>query len=142
MGSNVDIVRRLDDAFNGRDIETILSLSHSGFEAVSPGGVFRGEAGAREAVEVWWRAFPDCRAEILHLTAEGDVVIQQGTMRGTHTGVLSTPMGDIEPTGKPVQGSYYITYEFRDGKLFRQRLLFDRMELMEQLGLVPQAAAV
>ena len=76
----------------------------------------------------------------LLLARGGDVAIEEGTFTGTHDGVLRSPAGDIPPTGRPVCVDYIQVLRFRDGKHASFSLMFDRLLMLEQLGLVPAPA--
>jgi ketosteroid isomerase-like protein len=69
----------------------------------------------------------------------GDVAVEEGTFTGTHDGVLRSPTGEIPPTGRPVRIEYVQVLRFRDGKHASFDLLFDRLSMLEQLGLFPGA---
>src|SRR6266540_1589163 len=73
-------------------------------------------------------------AEVL---AVGDVAVEEGTFTGTHNGILKSPMGDVPPTGRPVKIAYIQVLRFRDGKHVSFNLMFDRLSMLEQLGLIP-----
>jgi len=75
----------------------------------------------------------------LHVT--GDVAVEEGTFTGTHDGVLRSPAGDIPPTGRPVTVGYIQVLRFRDGKHVSFNLMFDRLLMLEQLGVLALAAA-
>jgi predicted ester cyclase len=49
-------------------------------------------------------------------------------------------MGDIPATGRRVEGPYVDIFDFEGDKVIRDSLYLDRMDLMEQLGLVPTPA--
>jgi ketosteroid isomerase-like protein len=66
-----------------------------------------------------------------------DVAVEEGTFSGTHNGVLHGPMGDVPPTGRSVDLDYIQVLQFRDGKHLSFNLMFDRLLMIEQLGLVP-----
>jgi ketosteroid isomerase-like protein len=74
----------------------------------------------------------------LHI--DGDVAVEEGTFTGTHHGTLHSPAGDIAPTGRPVTVDYIHVLRFRDGKHISFNLLYDRLQLLEQLGLIPAPA--
>jgi ketosteroid isomerase-like protein len=74
----------------------------------------------------------------LHLA--GDVAVEEGTFTGTHRGVLHSPAGDIPPTGQPVAVPYVQVLRFRDGQHISFNLMFDRLLMLEQLGLIPAPA--
>lgn len=65
--------------------------------------------------------------------AEGDKVAVLARFRGVHGGDL---MG-IAPTGKEVDVPFAITYRLAGGKIAQHWMSFDRMALMEQLGVAP-----
>jgi hypothetical protein len=60
---------------------------------------------------------------------------------GTQSGVLNGPMGDVPPTGRSVEVDYTHVLRYRDGKHVSFNLIFDRLKMLEQLGLVPGARA-
>jgi ketosteroid isomerase-like protein len=70
----------------------------------------------------------------VHFT--GDIAVEEGTLIGTHDGVLPGPAGEIPPTGRPVAIDYIQVLRFRDGKHVSFHLMFDRLQMLEQLGLV------
>ena len=132
-----DVARRSNDAFNARDWTALSQLLSDHVEYLVPGNaVYRGVEGVRDFAANWWAAFPDGRAMVHRVTGEGSTVIQEGTYTGTHEGVLRTPTGTIPPMGRRVKGAYVAVLTVEQGRLARQHLLFDRLELLEQLGLV------
>ena len=60
-----------------------------------------------------------------------DVAIEQGTFIGTYDGVART--------GRSVAVDYVRLLRVRDGKVVWVKLMFDRLLMLEQLGLVPDA---
>jgi predicted ester cyclase len=78
-------------------------------------------------------SFP--RYEVLadDMIAEGDKVSVLARFRGVHNGEL---MG-IAPTSKTVDVPFAITYRLAGGKIAQHWMSFDRMALMEQLGVAP-----
>jgi len=65
------------------------------------------------------------------------VAVEEGTFIGTHNGVLHGPMGDVPPTGRSVRVRYIQVLRFQAGKYVSFNLMFDRLSMLEQLGLVP-----
>jgi ketosteroid isomerase-like protein len=106
------------------------------FEA--PGGLRgAGKAASIEFSSSWFGAFADARVDVRCLHIVDDVAIEEGTFTGTHSGVLKGPMGDVPPTGRPVRIAYIQVLRFRDGKHVSFNLMFDRLSMLEQLGLIP-----
>jgi predicted ester cyclase len=85
----------------------------------------------------WFDAFPDAHLEVHRVHFLDDVAVEEGTFTGTHHGVLHAPTGDIPPTGHPVRIPYIHVLRFRDGKHVSLNLVFDRLSMLEQLGLFP-----
>jgi ketosteroid isomerase-like protein len=93
MGAaDVDAVRRGYEAFNRRDVDTVLSLLDPGIVfrmAMDPMGVhppFRGLDGVRELFETLWESFDEFRAELGEVTDMGDVVVASGRMVARRSG--------------------------------------------------------
>ena len=78
-------------------------------------------------------AFPDWHSTVEEMIAEGDRVVERWTGRGTHRGELQ----GIPPTGKRVAVPGVVFYRIKGGKIVEFRGQFDRMSLMQQLGVVP-----
>jgi len=142
MTTSVDVVVRFNEAFNAHDAAALGALMADDMETTAPGGVVCTGRAECVAFELGWLdAFPDARVtiEMRHVAASS--VIEEGIFTGTHKGVLHTPNGDIEPTGRSVRGEYVAVYTVEGDRLTAERLIFDRLELLEQLGVVPAPAA-
>jgi steroid delta-isomerase-like uncharacterized protein len=124
--------------FNAHDIDGFADVLADDVVFEAPGGM-RGEG--KEACAAfygsWFAAFPDAHVEVHGLHLFDDVAVEEGTFTGTHEGVLHAPAGDIPPTGRPVEVDYIQVLQFRDGKHRSFNLMFDRLLMLEQLGLVP-----
>ena len=129
------------DTFNAHDIDGFAEVLADDVVFVAPGPM-RGEGRAACAAfyASWFGAFPDAHVEVDALHILGDVAVEEGTFTGTHDGVLHTPTGAIPPTGRSVRLDYVQVLRFRDGRHVSFNLMFDRLLMLEQLGLVPAAA--
>lgn len=79
-------------------------------------------------------AFPDQNDELISLRLAGDdAVITEFWLMGTHKGPLSTPMGEIPPTGKSFKVRMCAVLEFDGEQIICERIYFDAMSLMRQL---------
>ena len=129
------------ETFNAHDIEGFTSVLADDAVFRAPGGMTgRGKAACAAFFAGWFGAFPDAHVEVHALHITGDVAIEEGTFTGTHDGVLRGPAGDIPPTGRPVTVDYIQALRFRDGRHASFNLMYDRLLLLEQLGLVPAPA--
>ena len=83
-----------------------------------------------------FRGFPDIKQTIEDLVAEGDKVIYRTTMAGTHTGEF---LG-IPPTNKPGKINDFTLLRITNGQIVEWWYECNLLALMQQLGLMPDAA--
>jgi predicted ester cyclase len=68
---------------------------------------------------------------------DGPAAAAEGTLAGTHDGVLHTPDGDVAPTGRAVELRWAAVYLTDGDTLKSEHLFFDQMDFLGQLGLLP-----
>jgi ketosteroid isomerase-like protein len=127
---NVELVRRLHQAFNERDIETFLELLHPDVEWVPmmarlEGAVYRGRAEVRRWLAGLDHDWVDLRTEPREFRDLGDMVLILGSWhaRARTSGLVL----DSEP------GAWVA--RIRDGKVVRQETFTDRNQAFEAVGL-------
>jgi steroid delta-isomerase-like uncharacterized protein len=128
--------------FNAHDLDGFAAVLADDVVFEAPGGL-RGE-GKEACVQFfgsWFGAFPDAGVDVHAVHIVDDVAVEEGTFTGTHDGVLYGPAGDVPPTGRRVEIGYIQVLRFRDGRHVSFHLMFDRLSMLEQLGLVPAPAA-
>ena len=127
--------------FNAHDIDGFAEVLADDVVFKASGGI-RGEGKAACAAFFggWFAAFPDARVDVQAVHIIDDVAVEEGSFSGTQNGVLRGPAGDIPPTGRSVEVDYIQVLRFRDGKHISFNLMFDRLTMLEQLGLVPTPA--
>jgi steroid delta-isomerase-like uncharacterized protein len=94
--------------------------------------------GVDNVIELWkgWRvAFPDIRGTITNAFGGDGKVVKELRWRGTHTGPLPLPDGEISATGKSIDIRSCEVWTIEDGKGKIQVHYIDMMTLMQQLGL-------
>ena len=131
--------RRFIDAFNAHDEERIRELNgeNSVFEA--PGDVrVEGRDAATEYAMAWLRAFPDARLEVRNELVAGEWVVQEFTFTGSHEGTLMSPAGAIPATHKTLNGRGVQIFRVEGETVAETRLYFDQVQVMTQLGLMPE----
>jgi len=129
------------NTFNAHDIDGFAGVLAEDVAFHAPGGVSgQGKAACVGFYGSWFEAFPDAHVKVHDLHIVGDVAVEEGTFTGTHKGVLHGPMGDIPATGRSVEIAYIQVLRFRAGKHVAFDLMFDRLSMLEQLGLVPPSA--
>ena len=128
------------DTFNAHDLDGFATVLADDVTFEAPGGIHgQGKTACVEFFGSWFGAFSDAHVDVHGLHVVGDVAVEEGTFTGTHDGVLRSPTGEIPPTGRPVRIEYVQVLRFRDGKHASFDLLFDRLSMLEQLGLFPGA---
>ena len=129
---NATAARTVYDAFNSHDFDRAAALvaEEAEWRNVAFGTTFRGPAGLRDYDQSWATAFPDGRVEITNLVAAGEWVVAEFTGRGTHTGALRGPVGEIAATGRPVAVQFCDVVQIRNGKIVGGRSYFDSATLM------------
>jgi ketosteroid isomerase-like protein len=126
---------------NAGDIDGFAEVLADDVACEAPGGIRgTGKDACVEFFGSWFGAFPDAHVDVHGLHIVDDVAVEEGTFTGTHNGVLHHPMGDIPPTGRPVRISYVQVLRFRDGRHVSFNLMFDRLSMLEQLGVVQAPA--
>jgi ketosteroid isomerase-like protein len=126
------------DTFNAHDLDGFAAVLAEDVAFQAPGGM-RGR-GKQDCVEFyggWLAAFPDAHVEVHDVHFIDDLAVEEGTLSGTHNGVLHSPSGEIPPTGRSVSIDYIQVLRFRDGEHISFNLVFDRLLMLEQLGLLP-----
>jgi ketosteroid isomerase-like protein len=127
--------------FNAHDLAGFTDVLAPDVVFQAPGGMQgRGKAECAEFFGGWFAAFPDAHVEVEHVHFVDDAAVEEGTFTGTHDGVLRTPAGDVPPTGRAVSVPYLQVLRFDNGRHVSFNLMYDRLLMLEQLGLVPAAA--
>lgn len=131
------------EAWRARDADAFAALYADDAVISAPGGMeLHGKDGAKMFMGAWCAAFPDNDVEIERQYVDGSVLVEEGRFRGTHTGELMNPDGPpIPATGKSVSAGYVDIFHFEGDVVKHESLLFDRLELLTQLGVVPEPAA-
>jgi ketosteroid isomerase-like protein len=124
-----DVLRRATEAFNAHDLDRLAEVLGDDVIWRAPGEVKeQGRAACVDFHRRWLADFPDAHVEVRARHMIDDVVVEEGTFRGTHDGVA--------PTGRSVRLDYVRVVKVHDGKQISLDLMFDRLLMLEQLGLV------
>lgn len=103
------------------------------YDPSTPEGV-RGTDGMAGYVNQFRTAYPDLRAEVKDVVTEGNFSAFHWNCTGTHKGDFF----GIAPTGKRVNVNGVSFCRIQNGKISEDRTYFDRLGLMEQLGVAPE----
>ena len=135
MPETRDVILKHIAAVNDRDSDAEPWAADA--ELVAPGGQASGRDDVIGFLSVFHTAFPDLRLEIKQLLTDGAAAAAEGTIVGTHDGVLHTPNGDVAPTGRAVELRWAAVYVTDGVTLKSEHLFFDQMDFLGQLGLLP-----
>lgn len=133
---NKALVRQfVEEAINQGNISAIDELLIPDFveHEELPPGIPPGREAPKVLFTMLRSAFPDLKATIEHLIAEGDEVVLHMTWTGTHEGEF---MG-IPPTGKRISINVIDILGMAEGKCVEHWGVMDSMAMMQQLGVVP-----
>lgn len=133
---NKALVRQLvEEVINQGNISMIDELLIPDFveHEELPPGIPPGREAPKVLFSMLRSAFPDLKATIEHLIAEGDKVVLHMTWTGTHKGEF---MG-IPPTGKGISITVMDILGIAEGKFVEHWGVMDSMAMMQQLGVVP-----
>jgi steroid delta-isomerase-like uncharacterized protein len=132
---NKAVIRRWnEEIFNEKrtdradELVTQDYVDHAALPGQAPG-----LEGAKHKWAMYVAAIPDLRVTMDEMVAEGDRVAARWTAEGTHEGEL---LG-IPPTGKRIRWSGISICRVAEGKLAEQFERWDRLDLMQQLGVIP-----
>ena len=133
--ANKAVIRRIyEEVWNKGNMATVDEVRAVDFVYHGPGGMEeRGRAGLKEFVTKFRTAFPDACTTVENMVAEGDYVALRTSTTGTHRGDWT----GIAPTGKRVTLTCNILSRFVGGKQVEVWEEFDRLSLLQQLGVAP-----
>jgi steroid delta-isomerase-like uncharacterized protein len=133
------VVRAHMESENAHDYDaTIATFAHPRYELVATGDVFDGEDAVRAYFAETRTAFPDQRNELVAINHADDAVVVEFDLLGTHLG----PLRALPPTGRAFRCRMSSHFLFEGERLVCERVYFDRLTIMEQLGLAHDSASV
>jgi hypothetical protein len=141
---------RWEAAWNTHDLDLLEALVTEDVVCEDPamfGETVHGRQEFRAFIEMFFRAFPDVHLEgtgALYPALQGTGLALPWRMTGTFTGELELwgkRYGSKPPTWAPTGRALDIDgidlYEFRDGLISRQTLIYDLYDFSQQIGLLP-----
>ena len=136
--NNVDVVRRLEEAYGARDYDTVRELVAADIVAHTPGSEMLppGIEGCIAANEGGFTSFPDRKSEVLEAFGTGDRTVMHVRMTGTNQGGLE--WAGVPANDKPIDVDWIqISRHADDGKLVETWAQMDVPKMMVQLGAMP-----
>jgi steroid delta-isomerase-like uncharacterized protein len=135
---NKALVRKMFDMIvtgNTADVAQVIAPDWVNIDPALP--PMKGIEGAKQLMTLFSSAFPGSQIKMEALVAEGDKVAVHFSFSGTHKGAFL----NIPPTGKSFSVTGTGIFRFKDGKVVENRVVFDAVGLMQQLGVAPAPGA-
>jgi predicted ester cyclase len=133
------VIDRMIAAGNRQDVDAWAGV-------YSPDATNHGFPAGREGLRAFYQdlvtAFPDWHYELGTVVVEGDVVMAELVMTGTHLGTCQLPvlgglLVGVPPTGRRVRVHHAHSYRIVDGYIVEHHAVRDDLGLLQQLGLIP-----
>jgi len=128
-------------AFNRHDLEAHKDNETTDVQWTQPGISIEGRESVAALQEALWTAFPDARIDLVKRLAGGDTVMSEEVLSGTHTGPFLTPAGILPATGRAIRMPFVTVQRVRGGKIAAERIYFDQLDFLRQLGVDPAGLA-
>jgi len=138
--SNEEVIKVTTDqlnAFNAKNWEEWCNTSSENciYDEIATHRKLEGRDNVLEAMKGWANAFPNVKGTFGNIAVDGNKSTVEITWKGTHTGILKTPDGDIPATGKEITIRACQIAKVENGKITTMQNYFDMMTMMTQLGL-------
>ena len=140
MSENRKLLDRYVELYNAGDLDGVMDLYAEDAVQLMPDGRFEGRSAIRERLALELNAF-DITHTVISFVEDGDTFADEWTFVGTHTGSFSLPDGtEVPPAGKRVEVRGMELVQMRDGKIVVDNMYYDNVAVLNQLGLIPEAA--
>jgi steroid delta-isomerase-like uncharacterized protein len=139
---NVASVRNAYAVAERKDLEGWISLftPDGVFTDNSVGATYRGSTLA-DPVRNYGTAFSDMHRELYRTYSDGNIVVVQLALQGTHDGTLQTPFGALPATGKKMDAPCCDVFELEGGKIKRFDCYPEGSVIFAQLGVLTNLEA-
>jgi steroid delta-isomerase-like uncharacterized protein len=130
------IVREHMESENRHEFDaTLATFEHPRYEIVPTGEVHDGAEAVSQYFHDSRTAFPDQRNALIELHHADDAVIAEFWLKGTHDG----PLRGIPATGKEFtcRCAAFFVFASDSDRLVCERVYFDAITILSQLGIVP-----
>ena len=126
------VLARRAEAWHRLDVEALIDDYAPDAVVDSPlaGGPTSGTEQIRQVFQTYFVAFPDLKMEQRDVLVDGQRAAVMATFSGTDRGGF---MG-MAATGRRIDIPVVFLYEFRDGKIVRDRRVYDFTGLLIQVG--------
>jgi steroid delta-isomerase-like uncharacterized protein len=133
---NIKLTQTVHDYFSRNQFDKCVELAAETVQitAYAFGMTFNGRDEFRAFMQGFKQAFPDMVIEHNNILGDGSQVAVEFTAKGTHTGPLQTPAGEIPASGKKVALNVIEVYEWDNDRFTKMANYQDSASLMRQIG--------
>ena len=132
---NKAVVQKFIDRMNQHDAGVVDEYVDPGFVEHNPApGTEATREGLKKMFVESFKGFPDMKASLEHIVAEGDLVAIHLLTTGTNKG----PMMGMPATGKAIKIQEVHILRMAHGKVVEHWGVEDNLAMMQQLGLMPE----
>ena len=126
------VLRTHDEVWSGGNLDVIDELYSVDYISHWADGEDSDREGLKKMVNEARSAFPDLKEQVVHVVAEGDLVVSHFISSGTITGESNG--GDA--SDRKISRPEIAIHRIADGKIVEQWTVADQLTLMKQLGLM------
>lgn len=130
MPAAQEIVEALNATLNAHDVAAGRALYGSQPRLVMASGHEVDLDGLDRLMEMTLAAFPDMHISVRRCLCDGDTVVSEEVMEGTHKG----PFAGLAPTGRGVQLPMVHVTVVRDGQIVERTAYHDTAGILRQLS--------
>ena len=136
LEDNKAYVQKLVEAINKHNIP--LAKSFIAKDYVEHTLQMKSPEGFEKFLTSLFGGFPDFKAEVEDIIAEGDKVCVRGRFLGTQTGMYYDPSinSELAPTGRKISVPFCITYRLLHGKAIESWTVENLLDFCKQLDLI------
>jgi ketosteroid isomerase-like protein len=140
MTANEAAIRKAYQVAEDKDVAGwVKCFTEDGtFTDESIGVTYRGQA-LGDTVKVYATAFPDMHRELFRFFEDGDTVIVELALQGTHQGPLALGSGTLPPTGKRMDAPCCDVFRLENGRIRSFNCYPSGTIILTQLGVLPPA---
>jgi predicted ester cyclase len=130
MDAPRQVVAQLVDALNAHDVGGACTSFAGGARVVLGSGRTVDPTGLADTLRDTFAAFPDLRLDVRRWVVEGELVVTEEVMEGTHKG----PFAGLAPTGRRIRLAIAHVTRVVDGRIVERVAYHDTAGVLRQLA--------
>jgi predicted ester cyclase len=141
MPAAAEVATRIVELTDSGNFRARERLIHPDCEIVTSGAGRLTRQGFTRYGQAFATAFPQAEHVLDQIVELADTVVLEGTWIATQTGPFETPQGHIPATGQEMRTRVCLVFQIVGGVAVSIHGYWDQLEMLQQLGLVPEPAA-